>query len=616
MSDARPVIDVAGLSKRYRRTLVVDGVSLTVGRGEIFGLLGPDGAGKSTVLQVVAGVLLPDAGRVTVDGIDVLRDPEAVKRRIGYMPQGLGLNLYDDLTVDEHLRFFAELRGVPARQFREHRATLLEIMRLRPAADRLARHLSGGMRQKLGLASALIHLPDLLLLDEPTTGVDPLSRRDFWQIIDRLSRAGGITVLLTTPYLDEAERCHRIALMHRGRVLATGTPDELKASVRGVPLDRVKMEDVFVALMSPGAAPESPAQVLMAAAPPAQAPSAPAPAGAARPAPLPGGAPPEPAIRLEALTKRFGEITAVDRVSFDVQPGEIFGFLGPNGAGKTTTIKMLAGLLRPTSGRGWVAGYDILRQADAIKRTIGYMSQRFSLYPDLTVEENLRLSARIYGLGRRRALERERATVDAVGLGEWVRRLARDLPLGIRQRLALACALLHEPRVLFLDEPTAGVDPLARHRFWSLIGALSRGQGVTVLVSTHYMDEAEQCDRLVFMHDGHVVSVGRSDELRRQATAARGAVLEVSSPRFHEATTALEPIFPDLVLVGRRIHVFSLAPDGDRRRIEAALAGAGAGPGTIREVRMSMDDVFATLIERHVDAAPPGAVPVAGAAGG
>ena len=601
MSGPRPVIEVRGLFKRYRRGPAVDGVSLTVASGEIFGLLGPDGAGKSTVLQIAAGVLLPDRGQVFVDGIDVRRDPEAVKRRIGYMPQGLGLNLYDDLTVDEHLRFFAELRGIPAQQFREHRGTLLDIMRLGSAADRLARHLSGGMRQKLGLASALIHLPDVLLLDEPTTGVDPLSRRDFWQIIDRLSRTRGITVLLTTPYLDEAERCHRVALMHRGRILAAGSPDELKATVTTIAeSDRVKIEDVFVALMSPGAGQDASARV----------PSPPAPSPAAAPAPSqPAGTPPEPAIRVEALTKRFGTLTAVNEVSFEVSPGEIFGFLGPNGAGKTTTIKMLAGLLRPTSGRGWVVGYDVGRQADAIKHTIGYMSQRFSLYADLTVQENLLFAARIYGLGRRRTFERERTTVDAVGLGEWRHVLTRDLPLGIRQRLALAAAIVHEPRVLFLDEPTAGVDPLARRRFWDLIGALSRGQGVTVLVSTHYMDEAEHCDRLLFMHDGHIVSVGRSDELRRRAVAARGTVLEVVSPRFHEAAAALEPIFPDLMLVGRRIHVFSRAPEADRRRIEAALGAAARG--SIREIRMSMDDVFATLIERHADVAPPGAVSLA-----
>src|SRR3990170_148481 len=322
------VIDIAGLSKGYRRVEAVRGVSFAVYPGEVFGLLGPDGAGKSTIIQVLAGVLLPSRGAASVAGIDVLRDPEGVKARIGYMPQGLGLNLYDDLTVDDHLQFFAELRGVPVDQFRDHRATLLDITRLTPAADRLARHLSGGMRQKLGLACALIHLPDVLLLDEPTTGVDPLSRQDFWHIINRLSRERQITVLLATPYLDEAERCHRVALMNRGRLLALGSPDELKAGLVGDSSVPVRMEDVFVSFLAAeedGAAPAAP-----------RAPGAPA---------VPRHSLSGPAIAVEALTKRFGSMTAVNEITFMVDTGEIFGFLGPNGAGKTTAIKMLAGIL-------------------------------------------------------------------------------------------------------------------------------------------------------------------------------------------------------------------------------------------------------------------------------
>jgi len=573
------LIEVSGLTKRYRRETAVDRVSFAIARGEIFGLLGPDGAGKSTIIQILAGVLLPDDGRAVVAGLDVLHDPEGVKRRIGFMPQGLGLNLYDDLTVDEHLEFFAELREVAPDKFRAHRATLLEITRLAPAAHRLARHLSGGMRQKLGLVSALIHLPDILLLDEPTTGVDPLSRRDFWQIIDKLSRERGITVLLTTPYLDEAERCHRLALMHRGRVLAAGGPDELKSSVPGVSPKRVKMEDVFVALMASG---EAARESMPAAAPPSE------PRGSVTD---------RPAIRVENLTKRYGEVAAVDGVSLEVRSGEIFGFLGPNGAGKTTTIKILAGLLRPTTGQGWVGGYDILRQAATIKRTIGYMSQRFSLYPDLSVMENLGLSAGIYGLRGRRARDREAAVAAATGLGDWLRVLARDLPLGIRQRLALACALVHEPRILFLDEPTAGVDPLARRRFWGLITELSRRDGVTVLVSTHYMDEAEHCDRLAFLHMGRLVALGEPEALRRRAVADRGTVLEVSSSDFRKVVALLEPDFPNLTLSGRRIHVFSTDPAGDRWRIAQALAAAALGTAEVQAVPMSMDDVFATLIE-------------------
>ncbi len=584
MTGQAAVIEVARLSKRYRRTEAVSDVSLAVHPGEIFGLLGPDGAGKSTIIQVLAGVLLPTAGGAVVAGIDVLRDPEAVKARIGYMPQGLGLNLYDDLTVDEHLRFFAELRGVPQRQFEEHRATLLEITRLDAAANRLARHLSGGMRQKLGLACALIHLPDILLLDEPTTGVDPLSRRDFWQIISRLSREQSMTVLLTTPYLDEAERCHRVALMDRGRLLAMGSPEDLKAHLPGRPLGvEPTLEDVFVALVAHGEQPPSlPSMVEI--------------AGAGGPRPTPA----RTAIEVEALTKRFGDVTAVDGVTFSVQRGEIFGFLGPNGAGKTTTIKMLNGILRPTSGSGRVGDCDILRQSNDIKRTIGYMSQRFSLYPDLTVIENLRLYARIYGLSGRRKREREEAVTAAAGLQEWASVLARDLPLGIRQRLALACALLHEPPILFLDEPTSGVDPLARRQFWDVIVGLSRTQGATILMSTHYMAEAERCDRLALIHRGRLVSLGEPEALRSQAEVLRGRVLEVVSPKVYDAAAALESEYRDLALFGRKIHVFSHDPDADRERILTSLARGGITPVEVRRVPMVMDDVFATSIGDEV----------------
>ena len=573
------VIEIAGLSKRYRRIDAVRDVTFSVRRGELFGLLGPDGAGKSTIIQVLAGVLLPSRGAASVAGIDVLRDPEGVKARIGYMPQGLGLNLYDDLTVDEHLQFFADLRGIPADQFRDHSATLLDITRLAPAANRLARHLSGGMRQKLGLACALIHLPDVVLLDEPTTGVDPLSRQDFWHIINRLSRERQVTVLLATPYLDEAERCHRVALMNHGQLLATGSPDELKAALAGKSPESVRMEDVFVSLLAAGDDDVAHAPVRTPGAPQAS--------------PRFNGS----AIAVEVLTKRFGAMTAVNNISFTVATGEIFGFLGPNGAGKTTAIKMLAGILNPTQGRGLVAGYDIVGQAGEIKRTIGYMSQRFSLYPDLTVGENLNLFARIYGLSGRRKRDREAAVIEAGGLDEWRGMLARDLPLGIRQRLALAGALLHEPPVLFLDEPTSGVDPLARRRFWELIGRLSRDQGVTILVSTHYMDEAEHCDRLALMHRGALVAVDSPARLRALATERRGVVLEVAAPRFRDVIAALEPRYPNLSLAGSRIHVFTPDPAADRRQIDDVIRRDGSGPATVREVPMAMDDVFATLID-------------------
>ena len=596
MTPGTPLIEVAQLSKRYRRVEALADVTFTVYPGEIFGLLGPDGAGKSTIIQVLAGVLLPTRGHAVVAGIDVLRDPERVKARIGYMPQGLGLNLYDDLTVDEHLRFFADLRGLPPDQFREHRSMLLQITRLEPVRTRLARYLSGGMRQKLGLACALIHLPDLLLLDEPTTGVDPLSRRDFWQIIARLSRDRGMTALVSTPYLDEAERCHRVALMSRGRLLATAHPELIAALLPSPPPQRdPSLEDVFIALMQGTRDGETARAAAVSLTGPTSREGAPP---AQRAAGDHAGV-----IEIQGLTKRFGEVAAVSDVSFTVRPGEIFGFLGPNGAGKTTTIKMLTGLLRPTSGRGTVAGYDVRAQPGEIKAAIGYMSQRFSLYSDLTVNENLGLYARIYGLSGRRQHERQEAVTAMTGLGEWRGVLARDLPLGIRQRLALASAILHEPRVLFLDEPTSGVDPLARRQFWELIGGLSR-RGVTILVTTHYLKEAELCDRLALIHHGRLIALGTPQAVRREAETRRGRVLEIVTPQFREASVALEAIYPDRTFFGRRIHVFTRDPAADHARVAAALDGAGIERAEVREVPMSMDDVFATFIESvgHRDA--------------
>lgn len=600
MVAAAPVLEVAGLVKRYRRVEAVSDVSFAIYPGEIFGLLGPDGAGKSTIIQILAGVLMPTRGQAFVAGIDVLRDPERVKARIGYMPQGLGLNLYDDLTVDEHLRFFADLRGVPEARFREHRATLLEITRLAPAADRLARHLSGGMRQKLGLASALIHLPDVLLLDEPTTGVDPLSRRDFWQIITRLSRDQGMTVLVSTPYLDEAERCTRVALVARGRLLATTHPEFASALLPGASPDgEPTLEDVFVALMSGVDSVAGPTPVAQAAAPGSSAHGAAVTARQPAPPDAPAARDGIPVIEVDGLTRQFGAFTAVDRVTFAVRPGEIFGFLGPNGAGKTTTIKMLTGLLRPSGGRGLVAGYDVRSQPGEIKGAIGYMSQRFSLYPDLTVQENLGLYARIYGLSGRRQRERTEAVIALTGLAEHRRVLAREIPLGFRQRLALAGAILHEPRVLFLDEPTSGVDPLARRQFWDLIGTLARGHGVTTLVTTHYMKEAELCDRLALIHQGRLVALGSPEAMRLEAEARRGRVLEVVTPQFREASAALEALYPDLTFFGRRLHVFTRDPEAERPRIAGALAGVEIERVDVREVPMSMDEVFATFIERQ-----------------
>src|SRR5688572_6986455 len=353
------VIDVRGLTKTYARGRIqaVGGVSFAVGPGEVVGLIGPDGAGKTSVLQILAGVLSADGGAASVAGVDVLRDPERVKGVIGYMPQGLGLNLYDSLTVGENVEFFRDLRRVPRAQYADNRERLLRMTRLAPFLDRPAGALSGGMRQKLALICTLIHLPDVLLLDEPTTGVDPVSRRDFWTIVHTVVVSRGVTVLLTTSYMDEAERCHRVSLMHAGRVIAAGAPDELAGAGES-------LEDLFVRSLAGAGVAAAPAVTLMPAAAPIDAQAT--------------------AVRAESLTCRFGRFTAVDAVSLGVRPGEILGLLGPNGAGKTTLIKMLCGLQPPTAGTAVVAGHDVRRERARVRAGIGYMSQRFALYRDQT----------------------------------------------------------------------------------------------------------------------------------------------------------------------------------------------------------------------------------------
>ena len=569
------VIEARGLTRTYARGRIraVSGVSFAVGRGEVFGLIGPDGAGKTSVLQILAGVLRADAGAATVAGIDVLRDPEGVKDRIGYMPQGLGLNLYDSLTVAENIEFFRDLRRVPRVQYQDNRDRLLRMTRLAPFLDRAAGALSGGMRQKLALICTLIHLPDVLLLDEPTTGVDPISRRDFWTIVHTLVVGRGVTVMLTTSYMDEAERCHRVSLMHAGTFVAAGTPDELTTSIDGG--TRRSLEDVFIHHLTP-----------------LQAVAGAAPVDAAV---FDDGTVGAPRVRADRLTCRFGAFTAVDEVSLEVRAGEIVGLLGPNGAGKTTFIKMLCGLQPPTAGTAVVAGHDVGRERAHVRASIGYMSQRFSLYHDQTVRENLRLSAGLYGLDRAAAARRIDDLLAGLGLADVAEREPLALPLGLRQRLALASAILHEPRVLFLDEPTAGVDPLARRQFWELVHRLAHRRGVGVLVSTHYMDEAAHCDRLGFLHQGRLVGLGRPDELTQQAEQAGGPMVAVESPEFARAFVLVRARIPDAMLYGRRIRWQSRQPDVDVRQVEIALKAAGLLART--EIQpLSMEDTFVSVL--------------------
>ncbi|MCG5243913.1 ribosome-associated ATPase/putative transporter RbbA [Azospirillum doebereinerae] len=480
---------------RYGGTVALDGVGLEIAAGESVAVIGPDGVGKSTLLGLIATAKKPQAGEFRVLGTD-LRDRRGRARlqpRIAYMPQGLGRNLYADLSVAENLQFFGRLFGLDAARRRTRIRALLEATGLAPFPDRPAGKLSGGMKQKLGLCCALLHDPDLLILDEPTTGVDPLSRRQFWELIDRI-RAGrpGMTVLVATSYMDEAERFDRVVMMNAGRLLAADTPTALKARHGAEAL-----EDVFIALL-PEAVRRGHAKLVV---PP-------------RPPEIDGAA---PAIEARGLTRRFGDFTAVEDVSFRIGRGEIFGFLGSNGCGKTTTMKMLTGLLPASAGEARLFGAPVDAGDREARRRVGYMAQSFSLYGELTVNQNLALHARLFGLDA--ATARLGPLTERFGLAGYGDAVADRLPLGVRQRLSLAVAVLHEPELLILDEPTSGVDPVARDRFWRDLVALSRDRGVTIFVSTHFMNEAARCDRVAFMSAGRVIASGPPDALRRQQQA-------------------------------------------------------------------------------------------------
>jgi ribosome-dependent ATPase len=499
-----PAVRLSGVSHAYRRVTALDGVALELPAGRMSGLIGPDGVGKSTLLGIIAGVRKIQSGRVEVLGRDLgsRRGRDAVVERIAYMPQGLGRNLYPSLSVRENLDFFGRLFGQDAATRAERIAELTAATGLAPFTERAAMNLSGGMRQKLGLCCALIHDPDLLILDEPTTGVDPLSRRRFWELMDRLRRRRpDLSILVSTAYMEEAVRFDTLVAMDGGRVLACGTLGALRART-----GERDMEAVFVALL-----PEERRgghrrlEVL--------------PRDTRGDGPLAGRQTVPPAIRAEGLTHRFGDFTAVDQVSLSIQKGEIFGFLGSNGSGKTTTMRMLTGLLPVTEGQAWVFDQPVEAEDAALRRRLGFMSQSFSLYGELTVRQNLELHARLYHLHPGRISPRIAELTERFDLARDLDARAEELPLGVRQRLSLAVAVIHEPELLILDEPTSGVDPIARDRFWEQLLALSRGQGVTIFISTHFMNEAERCDRISLMHGGRVLAQGTPAALR----AAQGA---------------------------------------------------------------------------------------------
>ena len=461
-------IEVKNICKSYGRVQALDDVTLSVGRGEVFGLIGPDGSGKTSLYRILCTLLLPEKGTATVDGFDVVKQMKDIRRRVGYMPGRF--SLYQDLTVEENLQFFATLFGTTVEEgYDTVKAIYSQIERFK---DRKAGALSGGMKQKLALSCALIHQPSVLFLDEPTTGVDPVSRKELWEMLLKINEERGITMVVSTPYLDEVRRCGRVAFLDQGRIRGIGTPERI--------LDEFK--DVF------------------------------------NPAPLKslhGGTGEGLVIEVEHLVKAFGTFRAVDDISFTVKRGEIFGFLGANGAGKTTAMHMLTGLNQPTSGTGRVVGYDIRTEYEQIKRHIGYMSQRFSLYEDLTVAENIRLFAGIYGMNSREIKEKTDRMLRQLKFEDHRDDLVGSLPLGWKQKLAFSISIFHEPGVVFLDEPTGGVDPATRRQFWELIYDAAH-RGITVFVTTHYMDEAEYCDRISIMVDGKIKAMGTPDALKRE----------------------------------------------------------------------------------------------------
>ena len=488
-------VSIQNLSHRYGKTLALDGVSLDIPKGATVGLIGPDGVGKSTLLSLMAGVKVIQDGRVEVLGgdmadKDVRRD---LSHRIAFMPQGLGRNLYPTLSVYENIDFHARLFGLDGQERTRQIARLMEATRLAPFSGRAAGKLSGGMKQKLSLCCALVHSPDLLILDEPTTGVDPLSRRQFWALVDDLRREhAGMTVIVATAYIEEAQRFERLLAMDAGRLLENKPTADVLADY-GTDV----LEEAYVKMLPPEKQQGSGGLEITPFVPDPDAP---------------------PAMEAHGLTKRFGDFTAVDHVSFTIQKGEIFGFLGSNGCGKSTTMKMLTGLLEATEGAATLLGKPIDAGGLDTKMRVGYMSQAFSLYEELSVRRNLDLHARLYQMGAKGAAAVEEA-LQQFDLADVADTAPASLPLGIRQRLQLAAACLHHPEVLILDEPTSGVDPAARDMFWRHLLKLSREDKITIFVSTHFMNEAARCDRISFMHKGRVLAVGTPAELAARQNA-------------------------------------------------------------------------------------------------
>jgi ABC-2 type transport system ATP-binding protein len=627
---SEPAIQVRALTRRYGEIEAVRGIDLTVQAGEIFGLIGPDGAGKTSTFQILGGVMEATSGAAELFG----RPAREARAFVGYLTQRF--SLYPDLSVAENLRYVGDLRRVPVAAITQRGRRYLTMFGMERFTGRLAGRLSGGMKQKLALACALVAEPRILLLDEPTTGVDPVSRREFWDALAQLS-GQGITILLATPYLDEAERCHRVALMHEGRIHRTGTPDALR---RGLGLQRLEVRaadlrraettlrdrdglvdvqrfgdrlDVMVTDVRAGerAVREAldGAHLDVASLRPATPtlenafvallrdlqgdPRIPAFPGGRDGGPPGGGV----AIGARGLRKRFGAFEAVRGVDLRVRYGEVYGLLGANGAGKTTTIKMLCGLLEPSEGQAQLAGEVGALRSAAVRQQVGYMSQKFSLYDDLTIQENLDFFAGVYRVPPSGRAARTRWVLEFAGLEGREGQLTGSLPGGWKQRVAFGAAIMHEPRVLFLDEPTSGVDPIARRTFWAMINRLA-DQGAAILVTTHYLEEAEQCNRLGFMVAGELVAEGTPSGVK---AAQGGRVLELRTDAPQRAAAVLKGELDAwrVSLFGDRLHVTT---EGDvaaiTRRIEARLAREGIRVLEATEQDYTLEDVFLAIVEK------------------
>jgi len=632
MSEAA-VVEAKSLAKSYGSVQALDGVDFKVRTGEIFGLIGADGAGKTTAFKIIAGVLAQGAGEVRVLGTT----PREAGRRVGYLTQPF--SLYMDLSIDENLAYAGGLRRVPPNEYAERRERYFKLFDLYRFTDRLAGRLSGGMKQKLALTTALIADPALLLLDEPTTGVDPVTRRDFWDALTSLATVG-MTIIVATPYLDEAERCHRVALMERGKIYDIDTPAQFRSKT-GLTRLEIKAEPLAQAEDVLAKSPEAEDVQrfgdrldIMAPRPDAaeadlreraeanglkvtevrrsQPTLENAFVGQLRkmrgahvvppfPKPSPALTRKEVVIGAKDLNKRFGSFQAVKDFQLEIRNGEIYGLLGANGAGKTTAIKIMCGLIGPTSGSVSLLGKSEQLRSAAVRSRIGYMSQKFSLYDDLTIGENLDFYARLYGVDERLREERKKWVLETAELSGEAGMLTKSLPGGWKQRVAFGAAVMHEPEAIFLDEPTSGVDPLARRAMWRMINEFA-DRGAGVLVVTHYLEEAEQCNRLGFMVAGEIIAAGSPSEVKANM---KGTLSEVETDYPDRALAALKSKFgaSRVSLFGEKLHLV-MESDAQKKEAAAELDAAGVKVTSWNPARFSLEDVFISLIESRRSAIP------------